>query len=209
MVETWLKPHVSNNLLNLPDYTIFRKDRNLIHPATGRFVQGGGVACCIRKRMLKAQVLHSSFLDDINTPEFLILDVTLADGTHLLLASVYRRPNGHTLHNFFNVFANYSANFSNMIIAGDLNCNLLETGWAANHLKTFIYESSLYCIPYNTTHRCGHGDSWLDVIILDAASKLISFHKSEAPFIAGHDYLFCVSRKLPKASWKAYYLQKF
>ena len=32
-------------------------------------------------------------------------------------------------------------------------------------------------------------DSWLDVFIIDSSDKVRSFHKSEAPFIAGHDLL--------------------
>ncbi|CAD6216503.1 GSCOCG00011342001-RA-CDS [Cotesia congregata] len=120
-----------------------------------------------------------------------MLDLMLTCGSHMLLAGVYRRPNGHTLHEFFNTFMKYSTNFTNVIIAGDLNCNLLDNTWTANHLKTFIYESSLYCILYNTTHHSGHGDSWLDVILVDNISKLGTFHKSTSPFIVGHDYLYC------------------
>ncbi|CAG5093309.1 Protein of unknown function, partial [Cotesia congregata] len=65
------------------------------------------------------------------------------------------------------------------------------TNWSSNHLNTFILESSLFCIPFNATHHTERSDSWLDVILLDDQSKLGNYFKSDALFIAGHDYLYC------------------
>ncbi|CAG5078932.1 Protein of unknown function, partial [Cotesia congregata] len=144
MVETWLKPDIDNSIFEIDGYRIFRRDRNLVHAESGRFMQGGGVACFIHNS-LKVKVLHTSTAEDINSPEFMILDITMTTGSHLLLSCVYRRPNGHTLCNYIN-------------------------------FKTFIYESSLFCVPFETTHHTRNHDSWLD---------------SDAPFIAGHDYLYC------------------
>lgn len=71
---------------------------------------------------------------------------------------------------------------------GDLNCNLLK---AANHLKSFLMESGLYCITYGSTFHALAVDSWLDVIIVDSGDKLVNYLKSDMLFIGDHFYLFC------------------
>lgn len=92
---------------------------------------------------------------------------------------------------FFDIYSKLAPNFNNIIIASDLNCNLLDNSTTANHLKDFISESSLFCVPYGATFHKNNCDSWLDVILLDNESKLVSFSKSDAPFIDGHDFLLC------------------
>lgn len=88
LVETWLKPNIDNCIFGIDGYEVFRTDCNLIHKDTGRFMQGGGEACIVHKS-LKAQVLHISASDDINPPEFMILDVILSTGSHLLVSCVH------------------------------------------------------------------------------------------------------------------------
>ncbi|CAG5100599.1 Protein of unknown function [Cotesia congregata] len=187
LVETWLKPSIDNNIFSLDDYFIIRRDRILKHTDTNRYIQGGGIACLIH-RSLKAKVLHISTSDHLNQPEFMIVDVTLTSGSHLLLSCVYRRPKGLFLNEFFDIFSKLYPNFNNIIIAGDLNCNLLDDSYTANHLKNFITESSLYCVPYGATFHKNKCDSWLDVILLDDETKLGLFTKSQCPFIDVADW---------------------
>ncbi|XP_057329879.1 uncharacterized protein LOC130670488 [Microplitis mediator] len=190
LTETWLKPSTDNSIFSLDDYIAVRKDRTLQHSNTGRYIQGGGVACLVHKS-LKVKILHISSSEHVNQPEFFKTDVTLATGTHLLLCGIYRRPKGLFLNEFFDIYAKLAPNFKNIIIAGDLNCNLLENSCTTNHLKNFIAESSLYCISFSATFHKNNCDSWLDVNLLDNESKLASYTKSDSLFIDGHDYLFC------------------
>lgn len=190
LVETWLKPSLDNSICSLDDYTIIRRDRVLKHPDTDCYIKGGGVACLVHKS-LKVKVLYISTSYHLNQPEFLIVNITLITGSQLLLSCIYRRPKELFLTEYFDIFYKLAPNFNNMIIAGDLNCNLLQYTYTANHLRDFITEASLYCVPYGATFHKNNCDSWLDVILLDSASKLVSYVKSDSPYIDGHDYLFC------------------
>lgn len=58
-------------------------------------------------------------------------------------------------------------------------------------MEEFIAKSSLYCLPYGATFHKNNCNSWLDVTLFDSKSKLVSFEKSDAPFINGHGYLLC------------------
>ncbi|CAG5084884.1 Protein of unknown function [Cotesia congregata] len=187
VVETWLNP---DNHITLADYTILRRDRGLIN-ANGQYIRGGGVACFVHNSR-KSKLLLSSESHDINNPEFMIIDITSPTGCHILLSSIYRRPQGQLLDSFFIQFSKYYPLYKNIIIImGDLNCNLLKSDRPANHLKSFITESKLYCIPFGPTFHTTETDSWLDVIIVDCADKLNNYTKTVTPFIGGHDYLFC------------------
>ena len=48
---------------------------------------------------------------------------------------------------------------------------------------------ALHIAHSDSTYRTAKSDSWLDVFILDSLSKVVSYIKSDAPFIASHDLL--------------------
>ncbi|XP_044577583.1 uncharacterized protein LOC123260519 [Cotesia glomerata] len=91
ITETWLKPLQDNSLLNLENFTVFRRDRGLTHSDNGCFIKGGGVACLVHKS-LKAKVIYVPNTNNINQPEYLILEVISQTGNRLLLSVIYRRP---------------------------------------------------------------------------------------------------------------------
>ncbi|XP_071650007.1 uncharacterized protein [Temnothorax longispinosus] len=80
-------------------------------------------------------------------------------------------------------------NYKNIIIAGDLNCNLLTSSYESNHLRDVASQLSLHIVESNSTFHTVSSDSWLDVFIVDSLDKVLSFHKSSAPFINGHDMI--------------------
>ncbi|XP_044597348.1 uncharacterized protein LOC123273929 [Cotesia glomerata] len=189
IVESWLNPDIQ---ISLKDYSIIRCDRGLLN-TNGNYIRGGGIICFINN-CLKAKLLYSSESQDINNPEFIIVDVILPSGSHILLSSIYRRPQGKLLDSFYTKFGKFYPSYKNILIMGDLNCNLLKSNRQSNHLKSFISESGLYCIPYGPTFHTTETESWLDVIIIDNEDKLGRYSKSSLPFIGGHDYLLCEYR---------------
>lgn len=147
LAETWLRPTVGNNIFSLEDYTVIRRDRGLLRDDKDCYVRGGELACIVHKSF-EVKALHVSAPTELNQPEYIIADVTLTTGVHLLLYCIYRRPKENLLFDFFNIYSKFAPNFKNSIIVGDLNCDLLKSDSASNHLKLFISKSSLYCILY-------------------------------------------------------------
>ncbi|XP_044594968.1 uncharacterized protein LOC123272339 isoform X2 [Cotesia glomerata] len=185
IVETWLNPDIS---IALNNYVVIRRDRGLIDEF-GRYIRGGGLACFIHKS-LKSKILYTSLTSHLNQPEFMIIDVSLETGAHILLSAIYRRPQGDLLDCFFTEFGKLYPHYNNIIITGDLNCNLLKTDRLACHLQSFITDSALFCVPHGPTYHTNGVDSWLGVIIVDSEDKVRNYFKSAAPFVGGHDYLF-------------------
>ncbi|XP_071581375.1 uncharacterized protein [Temnothorax nylanderi] len=149
---------------------------------------GGGVACYVH-RSLQVKILATSNYVCDNSPEYLLIEVRLPDGESVLFASIYRRPKGLLLHDFVESLNRFSHLYKNIIIGGDLNCNLSSTNFEADYLRELMSGLSLHIVNSEPTHHTAISDSWLDVLVVDDMDKIISFTKSQSPFIAGHDLL--------------------
>ncbi|XP_031785597.1 uncharacterized protein LOC116417277 [Nasonia vitripennis] len=84
----------------------------------------------------------------------------------------------------------FSHSYSSIVLAGDLNSNLLVDDYYSSNLKRLVFEQSMHIVPFGATHHCENSHSWLDTFIVDSLDRVITFEKSLAPFINGHDSLF-------------------
>lgn len=205
--ETWLTPDVQDNFTAIEAYSFIRNDRGLLcNPKvseqivikkrkknyTRKYIQGGGVIVYYRPSF-KAKLLAKSSISKINETEFIIIELLSDSKQRFLIAVVYRRPEGRVLNSFFNTFFKFQHLYSNVIILGDLNADLLCSEHAPNYyytlsLKNLINDFGFYNVPFGASHHHSTHDTWLDVILVDDRDKLLSFGKSHTPFINNHDY---------------------
>ena len=80
---------------------------------------------------LKASVITASQGVFSNSPEYLMIEIRYPNSDSLLFTSMNRRPKGLLFHEFINVFSQFSHAYKNIIIAGDLNYNLLSDNFEA------------------------------------------------------------------------------
>ena len=196
--ETWLTPDIPDHWFNIDFFHFVRNDRNL--KATNKnksrlarrrrrlYMQGGGVLIYVRSGIL-FKVLAKLQLTHVNETEFVILELTLENGQRILVAAVYRRPKGLVLNSFFNLLYKYYHLYSNVILLGDLNSDLLGTDFYSESLKNLINDYGLYNVPFGATHHATSAGTWLDITLVDSADKLLSFEKYTVPFICNHHYL--------------------
>ena len=178
--ETWLHSQISDDLIQLDDYLLIRNDRE------GK--RGGGVACYVHKS-LQVRVLAASPSSFSNAPEYIILELMCQNANAMLFTTMYRRPKGLFLGDFFAVLLRFSFAYSNIIISGDSNCNLCSSNFEATLLRELTSSRALSIVASGPTHHTTSADSWLDVFIVNSPDKIVSFWKSNVPFIAGHDLL--------------------
>ena len=178
--ETWLYSLIRDDLVMVNDFFIIRKDRE------GK--RGGGVAVYIHKS-LKVKWLAASPGLFTNSHEFLMLEIRSPDNDALLFISLYRRPRGTFFDDFLETYKSFSHVYENIRIAGDVNCALHAVHFESSCLKDLVYSLSLHLVDSAATYHTATSDSWLDIIVFDSEHKVLSFAKSEAPFIAGHDLL--------------------
>lgn len=127
--ESWLNPYISNNILNLDGYKLFRCDR------TDRV--GGGVAIYL-KDYVKARIIKH--FSDCGI-EFLAVEV-MSDFDKFLLGVVYCPPNNFSLESVANLDAfleYFSRLYSNILIEGDWNINLLVSSSFTNTFRYFLF----------------------------------------------------------------------
>ena len=113
--ETRLDDSVLDCEVEIPGYDIFRRDRNR---------NGGGVSMYIRKN-----IPHSNREDlAVENIELICIEVKKPKSKPLLIATWYRPPNSSI--EFFSDFEKFlqlvDDENKEIIITGDLNCNLLE-----------------------------------------------------------------------------------
>ena len=116
-----------------------------------------------------------------------MLKIRSPSNNALLFVSLYRRPKGTLFDDFLEIYKSFSLVYENIIIAGDVNCGLHTVHFESSYFKDLVYSLSLHLVDSATTYHTATSDSWLDIIVIDAEHKVLSFAKSDAPFIAGHD----------------------
>lgn len=164
----------------LPDYFLVRNDR------VG--MRGGGVACYIHTSLC-FKLLAVSAQEFSNAPEYLIGEIRNGQDRTILYATVYRRLKGFSFNNFVEILSGFSINYHNIIITGDLNCDLSKYNFDSNSLREFAHSQALHIVESGPTFHTNTSHSILDLFLVDCPSKVISFAKSTAPFIADHDLL--------------------
>ncbi|XP_071572597.1 uncharacterized protein [Temnothorax nylanderi] len=128
-----------------------------------------------------------------------MIEIRLPSDEAVLFVSVYRRPKGSLLNEFVESLTGVSHIYKNIIIGGDLNCNLLTDCYEANYLRELMSGLSLTIVNSDATFHTATSDSWLDVLVVDDSDKVLAYAKSLSPFIAGHDLLelsYSLDRKL-------------
>lgn len=189
VAEAWTTPNDPDSLISIPGYKLHRNDRGLLSNNQIReFMLGGGVACYVIDN-LNSKLLLAPQIMSLNETEYLLLEIKLPENDPLLFASVYRRPDGQLLSEFFITIQRFIPNYSHLIISGDLNSSLSTDKYEAAHLTNLINENSLHLVPTGLSYHEQNIDKWHDVILIDDKNKLVSFEKSQAPFINGHDYI--------------------
>lgn len=188
VTETWFHDRIPDDLVALPAFFLIRNDR------VGK--RGGEVACYIHNS-LRFKLLAISAPEFSNALEYLIGEIRNSQNRAVLFAAVYKRPKGILFNDFAEILSGLSINYQNIIVTGDLNCDLLQSNFESNSLRDFAHSHALHIVESGATFHTNSSHSLLDVFLVDSPSKVISFSKSFAPFIAGHDLLELIYKFQP------------
>lgn len=156
--ETWLKPSITNNMIHIDGYNIFRTDRAN---------KGGGVAiyaksslvCCVVEALTKPKFF-----------ELCAIKVNLPSGSTLTVVGCYRPPlavAGATalLFDFLNKLPN------EYIVLGDLNWDWLSSTSALRDICDALHLTQLIQSPTCLNIKCMDKSTLLDVILTNAPHK--------------------------------------
>ena len=153
---------------------------------------GGGIGIYIRQHWQVTILAASNPVFD-NTPEYIITELRYKN--HIpIIAVVYRRPGAASPAEFFDTLSPFLATHKNIIITGDFNADLqAPRSPDTRTLSELVKSHAHFFVSRSPTHHFHHHNrqshTTLDLFITKKSQHITSFSQSEAPFIAGHDFI--------------------
>ena len=196
--ETWLDSSVNNESIHIPGYTLYRQDRGPHKP-------GGGLCVYIKKNDKVSSLENVSSVSDNNFQQ-LWLKVQSRCYKSFVICTVYRPPS--TPLNFIDDLANSLIESLlsglDVIILGDLNCNLLQDNAESRALNDFCSTFNLTQLINQPTRATENGESLIDVV-MTTNEKLIASNDVLMSTISDHNLVY-ISLKLKKPRIKPCYV---
>ena len=145
------------NLYQLKGYKILRADR---------ISHAGGAAIFIKSNIHHNIILKSPNDSDM---EYLFIEISAAD-SKILIGTVYRPKKTIAITTLVEFLHDNSVTYNNIVIAGDLNSNLLtETSLKADFASLGLYPCNTV-VPTHFTSTC---NTLLDLFIVNDLSKCL------------------------------------
>ena len=196
--ETWLDSSVNNESIHIPGYTLHRQDRGPHKP-------GGGLCVYIKENYKVSSMENVSSVSDNNFQQ-LWLKVQSRCYKSFVICTVYRPPS--TPLNFMDDLANSLIESLllgvDVIILGDLNCNLLQDNAESRALNDFCSSFNLTQLINKPTRVTENGESLIDVV-MTTNEKLIASNDVLMSTISDHNLVY-ISLKLKKPRIKSCYV---
>ena len=157
--ETWLDSTVDNQAVQIPGFVFFRQDR-------GEHKSGGGLAVYIRDTFKATLLEHASGISDENFQQ-LWIKVQVRHCKSILICTVYRPP-GTTLafsDSLSRTLLDMLLHGNDIIILGDLNCNILDDTVDSRTFKELCASFNLTQLVKEPTRITETKRSLIDVIM--------------------------------------------
>ena len=135
------------------------------------------------------RVLGKAHGDTPPRPEFLIVELSIAGQPKILFSVIYRPPKAGYFTDFEYVFSGLSPVYSNIVIIGDFNIDMLTSNFESGTLRGFVESNGLHMIPFSSTHNLLNSNTWIDHCIVDDSSKVLDACQLPVPFLSQHDAL--------------------
>lgn len=178
--ESFLKPHILNDVIMIPGFNLFRNDR------LGK--DCGGVALYVRSDF-RAKVIETSPSHYSGNPEFMFVEIRADQMPALLVAVVYRAPRLRLPIDFWAVLGRLTPFYSCVAVMGDLNINLISKSTPES--RHLIYQSEhldMRIVPFAPTHHTSNSHTWIDHILVSRHIEILS-SSQKSTSISAHDLI--------------------
>lgn len=172
--ETWFNDAIGDGLILVNGYKIYRSDRSS---------HGGGVAIYIRDH-ISAKVICKS--DSLSKIEYIFIEIG-GNEQKILIGCIYRPNKYVSVDNLLHVVENLAVNYTDVIIAGDLNSNILKESSLINSFTSLGLNSVNSTIP---THFSPTSSSLLDLFIVADKRSVLLYDQLSASCFSQHDLIF-------------------
>ncbi len=201
ITETWLNNNISNNMVKIPGYKMYRRDRTL--------KTGGGI-CIYVKEYLSSKLINVVY--DNNLIELMFVEVILKH-CKIAVGVLYRPPNvSYTMYSKLLPLINgIMHNFANIILTGDFNVNMLVDGCDNKYLtENLLNPCSLYQVINQPTRITQTSTALLDLILVNNERNVKLSGAVDVPGIGDHHLTYIAyATKKPKFVPKVIFKRNF
>lgn len=179
VTETWLSDDVSSDVVVIPGYRFFRKDRS---------TRGGGVGAYV-KLCINCQLFPFDFLvrDEL---EYITLKINMPSTT-IAICAVYRPPNtnfNNLLNSFDEILSSICPSFDTIICLGDFNVNFLNIN---NPIEDCFNSYNLTQLINEPTRVTDTTSTLIDPIFISNEDMVLKSGTISADGISDHKLVFC------------------
>lgn len=197
VTETWLSENIRDNVITIPNYVFYRKDR---------LSRGGGVGFFIHDSLnsKKLSVDADRLEDDF---EFLWISVTV-NRLNMALGVYYRAPNRDLrscINNLDNNLPILLTSYDQVIVLGDFNVNLLQN--KVSYLSKCLEFYGFTQIVKEPTRISTQTTTLLDPIYVFNSDRVCSCTTIDANSISDHRLVLCtleIHTKVNKSRFVTY-----
>lgn len=180
--ETWLSKKNSNRSVAIPGFSMIRNDRC--------YRRGGGVIIYYKNHLRCTKISSTELtLESQDKTECLAVELRL-DGEKVLLLTVYNPPENDCSEFLADKLRQYSENYNNVMIIGDLNTDLLKPSRKRELFRSMLATFDLTSIGEEPTFFHREGCSQLDLFITSCRDKVLRFNQVGFPGLSQHDLIF-------------------
>lgn len=198
--ESWLNNNISNNLIRIEGYKIYRLDRAMRR-------KGGGLCVYVHgKYKVNAQVHEDLNVSDKDL-ELLVLVIELKCTTPYILMSVYRPPQGNQTQ-FVEKLGEALERLGRtdggkIIVVGDVNIDVMhkQETKIMKDLKLLQQEYSLRQIITTPTRVTSSGQTLIDHIYTNVSCDMIADTGVLENAMSDHNPVYCLIKK-PKLKYE-------
>ena len=170
LVESWLKPNVCSNLIDIPDYYTFRNDRQTLRP-DGQIKRGGGLLVYCKNYLNVTQLTGLPFTVSNQDIESLVICFKEKYTKKCYIITVYQPPDGD-VDTFCDQLDKLCKSLpdrenSDIILGGDFNINFAKN---SNHKSTLTRISKRFSLTQYIKEptRPLYGDNIVDLIFCNS-----------------------------------------
>ena len=188
--ETWLNSSISDNLVAINGYKLFRSDRDV---KKSKKKKGGGVCCYIRNN-LKAILVEKSSKSKYTLIDFLLVEI-ISNKSKFFFGNFYRHADNpqYDTNEIFEHVSALSLNYNDVFMCGDFNANYFD---AQKYSKLQTLTDTLTRINdmCPTYHVGQFTPSQIDIIFAKNPTNVIQFGHFPAIGVSNHEAIYAIFR---------------
>ena len=199
--ETWIDNTINSSSIDMPGYILERRDRNS---------HGGGVACYLKQNV---PYLRRKDLEN-NDIEIMWLEIKSKNQIPLFVGVIYRKPDSPFSTFYNSLESNLEQVFSfsdNVILLGDLNCNMLTKNPLSNKVNELCSMYHLDQTIKEPTRITPHSSTLIDVIcVSNSVGEITKKAGTNSVGFSDHSLVYVtLSYNLPKSKPEIFSFRSF